>query len=203
DGDGRHQRTAGAAGSPGVPADRGALRRGRQLRPGGARRARRGEAVMRRFLAPMLIAPALLAGCATHHASQQTLADLHKVRPDLQEVTIEQGLDQAMEGYRRFLQETPETAMTPEAMRRLADLQLEKRSGICADGKPKGMAAPQSGQVPKDGRVAPKLAAETAGAASRESDKDFERRTTAESGLPPASDAGVSPAGLLPGGADP
>ena len=52
------------------------------------------------------------------------------MRPDVQEVKVEQGLDQAMQQYRRFLEETPETAMTPEAMRRLADLQLEKQFGI-------------------------------------------------------------------------
>src|SRR6266481_1498843 len=59
-----------------------------------------------------------------------TLAELRNVRPDMQEVKIEQGLDQAMQQYRRFLEEAPETAMTPEAMRRLADLQLEKQFGI-------------------------------------------------------------------------
>jgi len=158
---------------------------------------------MRRLPAPLLLAPALLAGCAAHHPSAQgTLADLHKVKPDLEEVTVEQGLDQAMEGYRRFLAETPETAMTPEAMRRLADLQLEKQFGIRADGKPKGMAAPQSGKSVKDAHAAPNLAAGTQGNASSESDKDFEKRTTAESTLP--SEGGeASPASLVPGIADP
>ena len=41
-----------------------------------------------------------------------------------------EGLEQAMQGYRRFLDETPETELTPEAMRRLADLQIEKQFGI-------------------------------------------------------------------------
>ena len=73
-----------------------------------------------------------------------TLAELRQMRPDLQEAKVEQGLDQAMHGYRRFLEETPETAMTPEAMRRLADLQLEKQFGIrTGDAKPREMAAPQ------------------------------------------------------------
>ena len=45
-----------------------------------------------------------------------TLAGLRKVQPDLQEVEVEQGLDKAMAGYRRFLEDTPETAMTPEAI---------------------------------------------------------------------------------------
>src|SRR5438445_5656442 len=53
-----------------------------------------------------------------------------------------------MQHYRRFLEEAPETAMTPEAMRRLADLQLEKQFGIRAgNAKPREMAAPKPGQV--------------------------------------------------------
>src|SRR5207245_241952 len=102
------------------------------------------------FVRTRLVAPALLAGCAAHHiAAQGTLADLRKVRPDLQEVTVEQGLDEAMQGYRRFLEETPETAMTPEAMRRLADLQIEKQFGIRAgEGKPRPIAAPLLAEGP-------------------------------------------------------
>ena len=66
------------------------------------------------------------------------------MRPDVQEVKVEQGLEQAMQHYRRFLEETPETPMTPEAMRRLADLQLEKQFGIhTGDAKPREMAAPE------------------------------------------------------------
>src|SRR5712692_3769391 len=84
---------------------------------------------MRRLI-PIVLASALLVGCAARRkvTPPTTLADLHNMRPDVQEVKVDQGLDQAMQSYRRFLEETPETAMTPEAMRRLADLQLEKRS---------------------------------------------------------------------------
>ena len=34
-----------------------------------------------------------------------------------------------MEGYQRFLEETPESALTPAAMRRLADLKIEREYG--------------------------------------------------------------------------
>jgi len=159
---------------------------------------------MRRSTLPMVLAPALLVGCASHQ-KVETLAELRHVRPDLQEVTVEQGLDQAMEGYRRFLEETPETEMTPEAMRRLADLQLEKQFGIRAgDGKPREMAAPESAKAGKNGKQpTPNLAAGTAGATPRESDKDFEQRTTSQGEIPTGSSTGASGAGLLPGGADP
>src|SRR6185436_180961 len=120
---------------------------------------------MRRSTLPMVLAPALVVGCAAHH-KVETLAELGHVHPDLQEVAVEQGLDQAMEGYRRFLEETPETEMTPEAMRRLADLQLEKQFGIrTGDGKPREMAAPQTAQAPARAQAAdtPNRAAVVAG----------------------------------------
>jgi len=160
---------------------------------------------MRRLPPPMLLAPALLVGCAAHHAAQGTLADLRKVRPDLQEVTVEQGLDQAMEGYRRFLEETPETAMTPEAMRRLADLQLEKQFGIRAggDGKLRQLAAPLLAEKPAPSGVIPNPAAAGAGAVSRESDQDFEKRASTESGMQSDGDTDPLGAAALPGGADP
>ena len=46
-----------------------------------------------------------------------------------------------MQHYRKFLDESPETPMTPEAIRRLADLELEKQFGIhTGDAKPQEMA---------------------------------------------------------------
>ena len=64
--------------------------------------------------------------------------------PDTTDVHVEQGLDKAMESYRRYLEETPKTAMTPEAMRRLADLKVEKQFGILGDGKLLEMEAPEA-----------------------------------------------------------
>jgi tetratricopeptide (TPR) repeat protein len=162
---------------------------------------------MRRLAIPMVLATALVVGCAGHRdgATPATLAELHRVSPDVQEAKIDQGLDQAMHGYRRFLEETPETAMTPEAMRRLADLQIEKQFGIRAgDGKPREMAAPEPAQA-RAGEQAETLspAAAIAGVGLWESDQDFEQRTTAESGMLWAGHAGVSPAGAARADADP
>src|SRR3970040_2026106 len=137
---------------------------------------------MHRLTIPMVLALAFMVGCAARaNKTVGTLAELRSVRPDVQEVTVEQGLDQAMQGYRRFLEETPETAMTPEAMRRLADLQLEKQFGIRAgDGKPREMAAPGPAQASAGAQAdTPNPAAAVAGAGLRESDQDFEQRTTA------------------------
>jgi len=141
---------------------------------------------MRRFTIPMALALTFTAGCATRTTKPPvrtvgTLAELRSVRPDMEEIKIDQGLDQAMYHYRRFLEDTPETAMTPEAMRRLADLQLEKQFGIhTGELKPREMAAPQPARALV---TAPANKPNAAGAAPAESDQDFERRTTAEGAI--------------------
>ncbi|HEX9426630.1 MAG TPA: tetratricopeptide repeat protein [Candidatus Polarisedimenticolia bacterium] len=147
---------------------------------------------MRRLVLPIVLMPGLVVGCAGLHAGPQaTLADLRKVSPDLQEVKVEQGLDEAMQAYRRFLEQTPQTAMTPEAMRRLADLQIEKQFGIrVGDGALRQLSAPLLAEGPPGAQAgAPHPAAAPAGAAPRESDQDFERRTTAEGGIRSGGDA--------------
>src|SRR5215472_11037297 len=152
---------------------------------------------MRRVI-PIVLAAALLVGCAAHRkvTPTTTLADLHKIRPDVQEVKVDQGLDQAMQSYRRFLEETPETSMTPEAMRRLADLQIEKQYGIhTGDVKAREMAAPKPAPAPASTPPhTPESAVTDSGRG--ESDRDFERRTTAESPMLATSGAGTSLAGV-------
>ena len=131
----------------------------------------------RRFAIPTMLAPALLVGCSARaDRTGGTLAELRQMRPDVQEIKVEQGLDQAMHHYRRFLEETPDATMTPEAMRRLADLQLEKQFGIrTGDAKPRELAAPAAAQPLADSRTP---SAAVVNASLRESDLDFERRTT-------------------------
>src|SRR5215510_776184 len=160
---------------------------------------------MRRLTIPIVLAPALLVGCAAAHhhkpPTQGTLADLRNVAPDVKEAETKQSVDQAMEHYRKFLDETPETPMTPEAIRRLADLQLEKQYGIhTGDGKPRPMPTPESAKAPAStpARTPNKaaLAAAVAGAGRGESDQEFERRTTAENRIPVSGDAGAPPEGV-------
>src|ERR1700746_2423864 len=160
---------------------------------------------MRRLTIPIVLATALFVGCAAHHKpTRATLADLHNMRPDVQEVKGDKGLDQAMQSYRRFLEEAPETAMTPEAMRRLADLQIEKQFGIhTGDAKPREMAAPKPAQVLAGLRPgSPNPAASASSALLHESDQDFERRTTAEAGILAGSNANASSADAGRTGAD-
>jgi outer membrane protein assembly factor BamD (BamD/ComL family) len=150
--------------------------------------------VILRRAVPLVLAPVLAAGCAAHRDSSTsgTLAELRSVRPDVQEAKVDGGLDQAMQGYRRFLAETPETSMTPEAMRRLADLKLEKQFGIrTGDAKPREMGAPSpAAALPRAHADAPRPAAAAAG--TRESDDEFEQRTTAAGGVT-WDDTGAAP----------
>jgi cellulose synthase operon protein C len=161
---------------------------------------------MPRFAIPIVIAPVFMVGCAARPTkpvgTAGTLAELRNVRPDVQEVKVEQGLDQAMQQYRRFLEEAPQTAMTPEAMRRLADLQIEKQFGIrTGNAKPLEMAAPKRAQVLASSRAGtPNPAAVSA--LFNESDQDFEQRTTAEAGILAGSNASASPADAGRAGAD-
>ena len=104
---------------------------------------------MRRLTIILLLASSLLAACAGN-PDKRTLAVLRKVEPDVSEVRLENGLDQAIDGYRKFLEEAPVSALTPEAMRRLADLELEKESGIYGEFLPGQLPTPASG-----GTVAP------------------------------------------------
>jgi tetratricopeptide (TPR) repeat protein len=151
---------------------------------------------MLRRAIPIMVVSAFLGGCTAHHKppTQGTLADLNKVAPDVKDAETKQSVEQAMEHYRKFLDESPETPMTPEAIRRLADLELEKEYGIhTGQGKPKPMPAPESAKAPKSKPdQKPNLAATTARAGRGESDQEFERRTTAESRIPASVDSGDS-----------
>jgi len=145
---------------------------------------------MRALRLTCLVTPALLAACAGT-PEKGTLADLREMPPDVAEVEVEQGLDKAMQSYRRYLDETPRSEMTPEAMRRLADLQLEKEFGIRGDGQLIEMAAPEeAGTV-----AAPALQKAATGVTGlAESDQEFEQRTTGAEQIAPAAGAAAMPA---------
>ncbi|MFZ8986150.1 MAG: tetratricopeptide repeat protein [Steroidobacteraceae bacterium] len=99
---------------------------------------------MRRLLLPVAISAILAAGCAGNPPVKETLGELRSAKPDIEDVTVENGLEKAMLAYRRFLDETPGSELTPDAMRRLADLQVEHQFGIHGPGEAAPeMAAPE------------------------------------------------------------
>ena len=152
--------------------------------------------MMRALRLTCVLGPALLAACADQPA-RDTLAQLHDVPADVEEVKVEQGLETAMQSYRRYLEETPRSQKTPEAMRRLADLQIEKQFGIRGDGEIREMAAPEEAGM----AIASTATTAATGAASHtESDQDFEARATqVNAGPAPVGDAVVA---TPPGGPD-
>src|SRR5260370_23708663 len=97
----------------------------------------------------------MLAACAHQVDRRGTLASLHQVRPDTKEVPVDQGLDRAVQSYRDFLQQAPQSNLAPEAMRRLADLNIEKEFGIHGDGKLVELAASQGTTQPPAIAAAP------------------------------------------------
>ncbi|MGH8222116.1 MAG: tetratricopeptide repeat protein, partial [Woeseiaceae bacterium] len=122
----------------------------------------------------LAIASAGLAACAST-SDRGTLAELEQMQPDLDEVYVDDSLDRAAESYRRYLEETSESALTPEAMRRLADLQLEREYGAITGARIVELPAPEAASereaIAVDG-AAPRRAGPS------ESDLEFERRVT-------------------------
>jgi len=136
---------------------------------------------------PLLTAFAclLVVSCGTTPTSNHgTLAQLQHVDADVEEIYLDDSLERAAQSYRRYLEETSESARTPEAMRRLADLQIEQAYGIIGTGEITEMAAPEV--------AAPVLATATdkqsAGPLQDvESEREFEQRATQREELLSAS----------------
>ena len=64
----------------------------------------------------ILALPALLIACQTT-GDKDTIARLRQMHIEVKEANIEGGLDKAMQSYQRYLEETPESELAPEAMR--------------------------------------------------------------------------------------
>jgi TolA-binding protein len=149
----------------------------------------------------LLLAPALAVACASN-PNERTLAELEHVKPDVSDVQVENSMDQAMVGYRKFLEEAPESTLTPEAMRRLADLKLEKEYGLLGGKGSAELPAPEApARVPipreKPRQSARAERAEAASGFGPESDSDFEQRATGAARPKPAADIAALE---LPGG---
>ncbi|HEX2494136.1 MAG TPA: tetratricopeptide repeat protein, partial [Steroidobacter sp.] len=147
----------------------------------------------------LMLAPAVLAACAPT-PDKGTLAQLRDVKQEIKDVQVEGGLDTAMESYKRFLEETPKSVMTPEAMRRLADLKVEKQFGILGDGKLVELDASQEApeRIPLDAATGEQPRASGIADLS-ESQKEFERRATKQHAIAASGERFAVP---TPGGAE-
>ena len=158
-----------------------------------------------RFLFVALII--LLASCSTS-SNKGSIGQLKDTKADLADSKIEGGFEKAMQSYQKFLEQTPESSMTPEALRRLADLKIQKEygtlEGVTSNEKkatldearkidpPKVIDLPKISPVPETGSAAstlPLIAGKTdkagnkkkakgKGKEPRESGEDFEKRAT-------------------------
>jgi len=116
-----------------------------------------------------------LGACSTI-SNQGTLAELVNVEADTDEVYLDDSLQRAAQSYRSYLEETSEGARTPEAMRRLADLQIEQEYGVIGGDQLVELPTPDTAAVPDRngaGETRSKGAAKLA-----ESDQQFEKRAS-------------------------
>ena len=130
---------------------------------------------MKRNIFIAAVAPFGLFACATSGDPAGTLAELESMPADIEEVYVEDSLERAAQSYQRYLNETAESARTPEAMRRLADLQIEQAYGVIGSDDIREMEAPDVAAQTQ------KIVAATEGRQSiepSESDLEFEQRAT-------------------------
>lgn len=162
----------------------------------------------RKLLLALISVLGMLAAC-TSNPDKQTIAELRDVDPTLEEIDVTGSLEKAMQGYQRFLEETPTNGKTPDALRRLADLQLEKEYGAVVGNQADNhsvagshgaeLPAPSSGA---GSQLNAKVAAEKI-ANLDEAQEDFESRATqlgnvaASAALPLGETAAASDTGPL------
>jgi len=153
-----------------------------------------------RFLSTTLMGLSLFMTACAGSMDKRTLSSLEHTDPDLNDVQVGVALDQALVGYRKFLAEAPESSLTPEAMRRLADLQLEKKYGHLGAAQGKPMPAPESATDPIATLATNNEATDAAKPlrpANAESDAAFEERAASEVDI-----ASTNPRFALPGSQD-
>ena len=156
-------------------------------------------------LGAILAAHLWLVSCASS-SDRETLADLHNVKADTKEVKIEGGIEKAIQSYRHFLEETPESGLTPEAIRRLADLKVQKEYGTSETATKSDRPAGKKIDKPEKYDATRAIRTDKTGGkdiskadALSESQKEFEKRATENHGIKSTA-GGIDAA--LPEGAD-
>ncbi len=147
----------------------------------------------------LVMSSLLVLGACAESPEKGTLASLRQVPADTTDMPVSEGIDKAAQSYQRFLTETPESTLTPEAMRRLADLKLEKEYGLLGGGQKSEMPAPAAAAKidTRAAQGAKSKAIEPATAAVAE--RELERRAT---NLQSSAFADELPGLALPAGMD-
>ena len=87
---------------------------------------------MNRIRLFILAVTAMLIACQSM-SDKNSIAKLRHMEIEIKEEKIDGGIEKAMQSYQRFLEETPGSALAPEAIRRLADLKIEKEYGTLTE----------------------------------------------------------------------
>ncbi len=145
------------------------------------------------------LALSLILSACQSVGGKDTIAKLRTVKIEIKEEKIEGGIEKAMESYRRFLEETPKSStLKPEAMRRLADLKIEREYGVLSGASGTERRASAAALPPPEraghgevARVSPSVPASAPG----ESQAEFEKRAALSTQVSGTGREGVS----LPG----
>jgi len=145
---------------------------------------------MRRLQLFMISLPIICTACSpVDH--QGTIAELRNREIVINDEKVTGGLENAMESYQRFLEEAQDSPIAPEAIRRLADLKVEKEYGLISEGEASTsvakMTTPEPGNRPN---VSAPDVPSVKGMDHAESEADFERRATDGPSLSSVSMAG-------------
>jgi len=143
---------------------------------------------MNRLTISILSAFSMLSACVS--SEHKTIAGLHDMSIEVKNVRIEGGIQKAMESYQQFLEQTPDSAATPEAIRRLADLNIEREYGMISDAETSTVPESKPALTEKASTkevsasdVATETQVETNNVIANldsESNKDFEQRASAK-----------------------
>lgn len=140
----------------------------------------------------------LFSGCSAIDENG-TIADLSGVDIEIVDTHIDGGLEKAMKSYQQFLQQTPESAMTPAAIRRLADLNIEREYGAVENNKSKkpvkkkGIEKPEKSSLKPDGNVPATKKTNKIADLKSESTKQFEKRAASREKLKTAKSSAIAP----------
>jgi len=137
-----------------------------------------------------------LASC-TGINKRGTIAQLRGVEIEIVDEELEGGLDKAIASYERFLEESKGTPMGAEAIRRLADLKVEKEYGAIAQNSvpstgTAGFSAPQTEVQPPSAVSLSESEATQDDAGVDESHEDFEDRASAAEASSAIADTAAS-----------
>jgi len=87
-----------------------------------------------RFRLLLCTIPLVFSACSTID-QQGTIAELRNKQIEITDQHLEGGLEKAMLSYHNFLVEAPDSTLAPEAIRRIADLKVEKEYGLLTFNK--------------------------------------------------------------------